>query len=130
MKYSIANNCFRLGIVLMSALLLSASPFFADAKNSDPIAESIQNDSKGEGSMLNTPPDVIDRTAASPEDKMITERVTSALSGFNRVSVNTEDRVVTLMGTVPSFEDKQRALGLARNVDGVWTVKDELEIAK
>lgn len=129
MKSSTANIWFRLGIVLMSAMLLSAFPFFADAKDSEPISESILHDSKGEGSMLKSVPEVIDENAASPEDKMITERVTSALAGFTRVSVNTEDRVVTLMGTVPSFDDKQKALGLARNVDGVSTVKDALEIA-
>ena len=129
MKSSIANNWFRFGIVLMSAMLLSASPFFADAKDADPVPESIQHDSKGEGNMLKTTPEVVTEDPASPEDKMITERVSAALAGFDRVTVNTEDRVVTLMGTVPSLADKNKALDLAKGVDGVWSVKDELEIA-
>ena len=45
-----------------------------------------------------------------------------------RISVRTTDGVVTLEGTVGSDEERQRAVRLARETDGVRSVVDRLQV--
>ena len=44
------------------------------------------------------------------------------------INVDTNDSVVTLRGTVESHEQRERALQLARETEGVSSVIDELRI--
>lgn len=49
-------------------------------------------------------------------------------SNFTRINVDTERGVVTLNGVVQTAEDKMRAEELARKVDGVTKVNNNLQI--
>ena len=67
-------------------------------------------------------------------DSWITTQVKSSFVGVDAldgsdIDVDTNDHVVTLRGTVPSETARARAMSLAKQVDGVRSVKDELKIA-
>src|SRR5919108_3788622 len=66
-------------------------------------------------------------------DTGITTRVKTAI--FNEpelkvmaIHVSTEDRVVTLSGTVKTRAERAKAIQAARNVEGVKAVKSELTL--
>ena len=66
-------------------------------------------------------------------DASISTAVQSKLTGdrvsnFARVDVDTERGVVQLSGVVPSSDQKSRAEALARQVDGVRRVNNNLQI--
>jgi len=46
------------------------------------------------------------------------------------INVSTRDHVVTLSGTVASTKERERAVQLARETEGVKSVKDELRLGK
>jgi len=46
------------------------------------------------------------------------------------IHVSTEDRVVTLSGTVKTRAERAKAIHVARNVEGVKTVKNDLTLEK
>ena len=50
------------------------------------------------------------------------------LSNFSRINVDTDRSVVSLNGVVRTAEDKSRAEKLARQVEGVTTVNNNLQI--
>lgn len=67
------------------------------------------------------------------DDSTITAAVQAKLSSdrisnFSRVDVDTERGVVTLNGVVKSADQKTRVGELAREVNGVKTVKNNLQI--
>ena len=67
------------------------------------------------------------------DDTTITTRVKTAMLndpnvGGLRVDVDTFKGVVTLSGRVKSPAERDQAIGIARNVDGVVEVKDALQI--
>ena len=67
-------------------------------------------------------------------DSWITTNVKSSFVGVDAldgsdIDVDTNDNVVTLRGTVLSETARARAMSLAKQVDGVRSVKDELKIA-
>ena len=66
-------------------------------------------------------------------DAGITTRVKTAI--FNEpklkvmdISVSTDDRVVTLSGTVKSRAERATAIAVARKVEGVKAVKSDLKV--
>ena len=66
-------------------------------------------------------------------DAGITTRVKTAI--FNEpklkvmdITVSTDDRVVTLSGTVKSRAERATAIAVARKVEGVKTVKSDLKV--
>ena len=68
-------------------------------------------------------------------DTGITTRVKTAI--FNEpelkvmaIHVSTDDRVVTLSGTVKTRAERAKAIQAARNVEGVKAVKSELTLEK
>jgi osmotically-inducible protein OsmY len=66
-------------------------------------------------------------------DGWITTKVKSSFVGVDAldgsdIDVDTNDHVVTLRGTVPSAAARAKAVSLAKQVDGVKSVKDELTI--
>jgi osmotically-inducible protein OsmY len=68
-------------------------------------------------------------------DGRITAAVQAKLTGdrasnFARIDVDTERGVVNLSGVVPSAEQKNRAEALARQVDGVARVNNNLQIQR
>ena len=60
----------------------------------------------------------------SVQEKLTSDKV----SNFSRIDVDTERGVVTLNGVVRSVEEKARAEDLARQVDGVTKVNNNLQI--
>ncbi len=67
------------------------------------------------------------------DDASITAAVSSKLasdrlSNFTRIDVDTERGVVTLNGVVKSAEQKMRVAELTREVNGVRTVNNNLQI--
>jgi hyperosmotically inducible periplasmic protein len=75
--------------------------------------------------------------AAMPDlsDAGITTKVKSKFLGDTNVpglaiDVDTKDGVVTLTGNVPTAAEKQRALKLAKETDGVKSVVDKIKLVK
>jgi hyperosmotically inducible protein len=72
--------------------------------------------------------------ACSQSDASITAEVKAKmlvddLVTASTVDVETANRVVTLSGSVPSAQARSRAVGLARNTDGVQSVIDNLVVS-
>lgn len=68
------------------------------------------------------------------DDSTITARVKAALIDDKSIrstdiSVRTENKVVTLSGTVESAEQKSQAVSAAKGVEGVSSVSDKLTVA-
>ncbi len=69
------------------------------------------------------------------DDATLTASVNAALvsdkpSNFTRIDVDTTSGVVSLNGTVETAEQKARAEQLAKRVDGVKRVVNNLQVAK
>jgi hyperosmotically inducible protein len=67
------------------------------------------------------------------DDKTTTARVEAALKGngsseLSGVVATTTNSVVTLRGTVPSAEARNRAAAITRGLDRVKEVRDEIEV--
>jgi len=79
--------------------------------------------------------DAMDRTGEVLTDAAITTAVKSKfladsdVSGM-KIDVDTTNGVVTLQGTVPSAAERRRAVQLAKETNGVKSVKDNLKIGK
>lgn len=75
------------------------------------------------------------RTAGrNVDDAALTASVNAALvsdkpANFTRIDVDTTNGVVALNGTVPTAEQRARAEELARRVDGVKRVVNNLQVA-
>ena len=64
------------------------------------------------------------------DDKAISARllaITSAISGMEQITANTESGVLTLSGEVANAQLKEEALAIARRLDGVVYVQDMLQ---
>ena len=76
------------------------------------------------------------RTAGrNVDDAALTASVNAALvadkpSNFTRIDVDTTNGVVALNGTVETAEQRARAEQLARRVDGVKRVQNNLQVAR
>ena len=74
--------------------------------------------------------DATNKAAGKGKDSWLTTKVKSELvsAGFDplHVHVDTADKVVTLSGTVESSTKAQKAVTVAKAVDGVGDVKDHL----
>jgi hyperosmotically inducible protein len=53
----------------------------------------------------------------------------SRISGL-KIDVDTKDNIVTLTGTVPTADEKQHAIEVAKQTDGVKSVVDRLKVGK
>ena len=61
---------------------------------------------------------------ASVKSKLVAEKT----ANLTRIEVDTTNQVVTLSGTVASAAEKTKAEQLARQVDGVKSVKNNLQV--
>jgi hypothetical protein len=73
------------------------------------------------------------RAGTSDDDMAITSKVEEQLSNDfdlsgSRIIVNTDEGIVTLKGMVNSQLDKDQAFRLARSVDGVRMVNNDLKL--
>jgi hyperosmotically inducible protein len=64
------------------------------------------------------------KITASVQSKLTADRA----SNFTRVDVDTDRGIVSLSGVVPSAEQKSRAEELARQVNGVTRINNNLQI--
>lgn len=83
------------------------------------IAEQAKDAARDAGNIIS---DASITTAV--KTKMLADTVVSGL----KIDVDTKDGVVSLIGNVESASEKRRAIEIARETDGVKTVKDELKI--
>jgi hyperosmotically inducible protein len=72
-------------------------------------------------------------TGGTIDDATITTRVKTAILndsvvGGQKIDVDTSNRVVTLSGQVVAQADRDRAVKIARSVEGVADVKDTLQV--
>lgn len=70
---------------------------------------------------------------AAVTDSWITTKVKSSFVGVDAlegsdIDVDTKDHIVTLRGTVPTENAKNRAVAIAKKIDGVQSVKSELTV--
>jgi hyperosmotically inducible protein len=79
--------------------------------------------------------DAMDRGGEVLTDAAITTAVKSKFLADSdvpgmKIDVDTSNGVVTLNGTVPSAAEKRRAVQIAKETDGVKSVKDNLKVGK
>lgn len=77
---------------------------------------------------------VANRAENSASDTVVTTKVKSALLADSQVKgtqveVTTSDGVVTLSGSVATPEEKQRAEQVAKTIEGVRSVRNEVAVA-
>ena len=114
-----------------AALLIAAVPVVAGAQTTtDKVEKKTENAvDKAETKTKNA----ADKTATATKDSWITSKTKIALFGDERVSgthvhVDTKNGVVHLRGKVASAEEKAAAAEVAKGVDGVASVKNELQV--
>lgn len=120
------KNTSKLLALFLGSAMISASAY-ADNSTTD-SAKSVAN-SAGQAvdSSMNKVGDFMD-------DSTITARVKAALIDDKSIrstdiSVKTENKAVTLSGSVESTEQKEQAVKIAKEVKGVSTVNDKLSVA-
>jgi osmotically-inducible protein OsmY len=114
----------------MKALAFALSVAFAFALaacSSDGSKSSGSSSSGGTGSSTS------DQIKQDAKDATLTTKVKSALAadvGLStlKIDVDSAGSTVTLKGTVDSADKKQRAEEVARKVDGVATVRNQLQV--
>jgi len=113
----------------MKALALALSVAFAFA-----LAACSSDGSKSSGSSSGgTSSSTSDQIKQDAKDATLTTKVKSALAadvGLStlKIDVDSAGTTVTLKGTVDSADKKQRAEEVARKVDGVATVRNQLQV--
>lgn len=119
------KNTSKLLALFLGSAMISASAY-ADNSTTD-SAKSVAN-SAGQAvdSSMNKVGDFMD-------DSTITARVKAALIDDKSIrstdiSVKTENKAVTLSGSVESTEQKEQAVKIAKEVKGVSTVNDKLSV--
>jgi hyperosmotically inducible periplasmic protein len=108
---------------------------FVDSSESKERATEVARNTKGVTAVRNNLTVKTDARSAggAVDDSAITAKVKAALAGDARVkahqvNVETRDGVVQLSGFVESSEAKQTAEELARNVDNVKSVDNEIDV--
>lgn len=121
------KNAGALVALFLGSAMISVSAY-AENSTTD-SAKSVAN-SAGQAvdSSLNKVGDFMD-------DSTITARVKAALIDDKSIrsagiSVKTENKVVTLSGSVDSTAQKEQALSVAKNVKGVTMVNDKLSVSE
>lgn len=87
------------------------------------FAQDISNNSDAEVAQISV-------TLDSPSDQQIRDRITSIyeqLDQFQAIEISVAAGVVTVAGNVSNAAQAERALNLARRIEGVVTVEDNIE---
>lgn len=111
--------------LLLGSVIISAS-VYAENSTVDSAKSAVSHAGQAVESSINKVGNFMD-------DSTITARVKAALIDHKDIrstdiSVKTEDKVVTLSGTVDSSEQHKQALSVAKAVDGVTAVNDKLSV--
>lgn len=112
------------------ALFLGSAMISASAYAENPPANSAQSVAASAGQAVDSS---LNKVGDFMDDSTITARVKAALIDDKNIrssdiSVKTENKVVTLSGSVDSAEQKDLAVNAAKTVKGVTTVNDQLNV--
>ena len=112
------------------ALFLGSAMISASAYAENPPANSAQSVATSAGQAVDSS---LNKVGDFMDDSTITARVKAALIDDKNIrssdiSVKTENKVVTLSGSVDSAEQKDLAVNAAKTVKGVTTVNDQLNV--
>ncbi|MBM6476785.1 molecular chaperone OsmY [Raoultella ornithinolytica] len=112
------------------ALFLGSAMISASAYAENPPANSAQSVATSAGQSVDSS---LNKVGDFMDDSTITARVKAALIDDKNIrssdiSVKTENKVVTLSGSVDSAEQKDLAVNAAKTVKGVTTVNDQLNV--
>ena len=112
------------------ALFLGSAMISASAYAENPPANSAQSVATSAGQAVDSS---LNKVGDFMDDSTITARVKAALIDHKDIrstdiSVKTENKVVTLSGSVDSAEQKDLAVNAAKTVKGVTTVNDQLNV--
>ncbi|WP_249086332.1 molecular chaperone OsmY [Raoultella ornithinolytica] len=112
------------------ALFLGSAMISASAYAENPPANSAQSVATSAGQAVDSS---LNKVGDFMDDCTITARVKAALIDDKNIrgsdiSVKTENKVVTLSGSVDSAEQKDLAVNAAKTVKGVTTVNDQLNV--
>ncbi|MDV1094775.1 molecular chaperone OsmY [Raoultella ornithinolytica] len=112
------------------ALFLGSAMISASAYAENPPANSAQSVATSAGQAVDSS---LNKVGDFMDDSTITARVKAALIDdknirISDISVKTENKVVTLSGSVDSAEQKDLAVNAAKTVKGVTTVNDQLNV--
>lgn len=112
------------------ALFLGSAMISASAYAENPPANSAQSVATSAGQAADSS---LNKVGDFMDDSTITARVKAALIDDKNIrssdiSVKTENKVVTLSGSVDSAEQKDLAVNAAKTVKGVTTVNDQLNV--
>jgi osmotically-inducible protein OsmY len=117
-----------LALALSAALALGLAACASDKKSS------TGSSSGGTSSSSGTGPSVTSDIKKDSQDSWLTTKVKSALAAdvglktLTGINVDSAGSVVTLKGSVDTAANKSRAEQVARGVEGVSTVKNELAV--
>lgn len=114
------------------ALFLGSAMISASAYAENPPANSAQSVATSAGQAVDSSLNM-NKVGDFMDDSTITARVKAALIDDKNIrssdiSVKTENKVVTLSGSVDSAEQKDLAVNAAKTVKGVTTVNDQLNV--
>ncbi|HAT1620712.1 TPA: molecular chaperone OsmY [Raoultella planticola] len=112
------------------ALFLGSAMISASAYAENPTANSAQSVATSAGQAVDSS---LNKVGDFMDDSTITARVKAALIDDKNIhssdiSVKTENKVVTLSGSVDSAGQKDLAVNAAKTVKGVTTVNDQLNV--
>lgn len=112
------------------ALFLGSAMISASAYAENPPANSAQSVATSAGQAVDSS---LNKVGDFMDDSTITARVKAAPIDDKNIrssdiSVKTENKVVTLSGSVDSAEQKDLAVNAAKTVKGVTTVNDQLNV--
>ncbi|HDH7846837.1 TPA: molecular chaperone OsmY [Raoultella ornithinolytica] len=112
------------------ALFLGSAMISASAYAENPPANSAQSVATSAGQAVDSS---LNKVGDFMDDSTITARVKAVLIDDKNIrssdiSVKTENKVVTLSGSVDSAEQKDLAVNAAKTVKGVTTVNDQLNV--
>ena len=112
------------------ALFLGSAMISASAYAENPPANSAQSVATSAGQAVDSS---LNKVGDFMDDSTITARVKAALIDDKNIrssdiSVKTENKVVTLSGSVDGAEQKDLAVNAAKTVKGVTTVNDQLNV--
>lgn len=112
------------------ALFLGSAMISASAYAENPPTNSAQSVATSAGQAVDSS---LNKVGDFMDDSTITARVKAALIDDKNIrssdiSVKTENKVVTLSGSVDSAEQKDLAVNAAKTVKGVTTVNDQLNV--
>jgi hyperosmotically inducible protein len=115
-----------------AALLIAAVPVIANAQTTTTDKVEKKTESTVEKAETKTK-NAADKATTATKDSWITSKTKIALFGDERVSatqvhVDTKKGVVHLRGKVATSEEKAAAAEVAKGVDGVVSVKNELQV--